>query len=241
MYSLSRAPILFLAILLLGPRLAVGQCTEDVSGHWEGAIEVPLAPVKIEVDFAKDAEGVLAGTLGEPDRNLRNLPLLNMVVDGCDLRFVLGGGPDPATFLGTLSNEGHTIVGEVTQGQRPLRFTLVRTGVAKAAQEPKSPRIAQDFEGSWTARFKVDGRWVRLILTMANQPDGHATGNIVSPDGSGIRHAVSMIQQDYSLAVNVETNGDSFALVLNPDGSQLVGTWSRSGSSVPLEFRKGTK
>jgi hypothetical protein len=56
----------FAALLLLPAARLLAQPTIDPSGHWEGAIQVPDTPMKIEIDLAKNASGALAGTFGQP-------------------------------------------------------------------------------------------------------------------------------------------------------------------------------
>jgi hypothetical protein len=72
---------------------------------------------------------------------------------------------------------------------------------------------------------------------MSNQPDGTASGTIVSPDGTGVEVPVAITQKASNLTIDVVSVGASFAGVLNAAGTELAGTWKQGSSSLPLTFR----
>jgi hypothetical protein len=82
---------------------------------------------------------------------------------------------------------------------------------------------------------------MRLVLTMANQPGGTATGSIMSPDGSGMEIPIAMSQKDKTLTFEVPPVGASFAGTLSADGTELAGTWTQVGMALPLTFKKAMK
>jgi hypothetical protein len=211
------------------------------SGHWEGTIELPNSPLPIEIDMAKDAAGALTGTFGQPAQNVRGLPLTSVKADGRTVTFVLKAGPDPSTFTGTLSEDGTTMTGSVEQAGRSLPFKVTRTGNAKVMTAPKSAPIAKAFEGTWDGVLEFNGRQMRLTLKMANQADGTSTGTIASQDGSGLEIAVGMTQKDKTIAVDVPAINGAFNGTLNTDGTELSGTWSQAGGSLPLVFKRAAR
>ena len=96
--------------------------------------------------------------------------------------------------------------------------------------------------GHWEGAIQMqpnmdDGGQMRLIVKMANQPDGTATGTIVSPDGSGVEIQIAMTQRGSNVTVAVASVGASFAGVLSAAGTELVGTWTQGSSSMPLTLR----
>ena len=232
--------LLTLATLLLLPAPSLlAQPAVDPSGHWEGTIQAqPNMAMKVEIDLARNGKGELAGTFGQPARGVKGLPLSTVAVETGAVRFVLKGGPDAATFGGTLSADGRSISGDVSQAGYTVPFTLTRTGDARIAPVPKSAAIGKELEGTWNGTLDVNGQPMRLIVKMANQPDGTATGTIVSPDGSDVEVPIAMTQKGSNLMIDVTSIGASYSGVLNATGTELAGTWTQQSSALPLTLRK---
>jgi hypothetical protein len=230
--------ILVASLLLLPAPPLLAQTAVDPSGHWEGAIQAqPNMVVNVEIDLAKNGKGELAGTFGQPDQRVKGLPISLVAVAGRSVRFVVKGGPDAATFVATLSADGKSMSGEAAQGGSSIPFSLTRTGDARFAPAPKNAAIGKELEGTWNGTLEVDGRQERLVLKMANQPDGTATGTILDIDGSGVEIPIAMTQQTSNVIIDVASVGGSYIAVLNA-GTELVGTWKQGPIALPLTFRR---
>jgi hypothetical protein len=231
--------IVLVAALLLGPAPSVlAQTAVDPSGHWEGAIQVqPNVEMKVEIDLAKNSKGELAGTFAQPAQGVKGLPLSTLTVEGRSIRFVVKGGPEGATFQAMLSADRTSMSGEAAQGGYSVPFTLTRTGDARVAPMPKSPPIGKELEGTWNGALDVNGAQMRLVVKMANQPDGTAAGTIVSQDGSGVDIPIAMTQKASNVTIDVPSVGASFAGVLNAERTELAGTWTQGPSALPLTLR----
>lgn len=238
MRALTRT-LIFASLFLLPARVLLAQAPVDPSGHWEGSIRVPNMDVIIEIDLAKNATGQLAGTFAQPSEGVKALPLSSVVVDGRSLRLQLKTGSGGGTFSGIVSADGKSISGDfvMAEGGYNVPFTLTRTGDAMMAPVPKSAPIAKELEGTWNGALEVEGRQMRLVLTMANQPDGTAIGTILSVDGSGVEIPVAMTQKGSTLTVDVPAVTGSFVGALNAAGTELAGTWSESTIALPVTFK----
>ena len=163
---------LLLGVLLLTPgSLAQAQGAADPSGHWEGTLKVPQMELKVEIDLARDSQGVFAGTFGQPAQGVKGLPLSSVTVEASAVRFVVKGGPEPATFDGALSADGTSISGTVTQGGFTIPMNLSRTGDARIVPAPKSAPIAKELEGTWNGTLDVNG-----VRDAARREDGESAG-----------------------------------------------------------------
>ena len=156
MRSLRRT--LLLGVLLLTPgSLAQAQVAADPSGHWEGTLKVPQMELRVEIDLARDNQGVFAGTFSQPAQGVKGLPLSSVTVEASAVRFVVKGGPEPATFDGALSADATSISGTVTQSGFTIPMNLSRTGDARIVRVPKSAPIAKELEGTWNGTLDVNG------------------------------------------------------------------------------------
>ena len=226
---------LLLGVLLLTPGLLThAQSAADPSGHWEGTLKVPQMELKVEIDLARDSRGVVAGTFSQPAQGVKGLPLSSVTVEASAVRFVVKGGPEPATFDGALSEDGTSISGTVTQSGFTIPMNLTRTGDARIVPAPKSAPIAKELEGTWNGTLEINGVPMRLVVRMVNQPDGTAAGTVVSPDGSGVEIPIAMARKGSSLTIEVPSVGASFVGVLNAAGMELAGTWTQQGGAFPL-------
>ena len=228
------------AMLLMRAFSLLAQPTVDPSGHWEGTINAPSMEVTIEIDLAKNAKGELAGTFGQAMENIKGLPLTTVTVEGRAIRMLLRPGAGGGTFNGTLAADGKSIAGDfvMAEGGHTIPFTLTRTGDARIAAAPKSPPIAKELEGTWNGALDLGGRHMRIVLKMANQADGTASGTLASPDGSGVDIPIAMAQKAAHFTIDVSSVGASFVGVLNAAGTELTGQWTQRGSSLPLTFTR---
>ncbi|HYS52365.1 MAG TPA: hypothetical protein VER58_01210 [Thermoanaerobaculia bacterium] len=222
-----------LSMLLLSFFLAFSLCAQ--SGHWEGTIRAAEKDVKIEFDLTKNG-----GTFNLPARNLKALPLSNVVVHDGKVTFEIkgaGGG----TFEGTLSADGQSIEGTFAmRGPDPsqsmeMPFSLKRTGDARIEEAPKSAPIGKELEGKWSGTLEVEGKQKQVGITLTNYPDGSSTGTLTS---DGMQIAINtIVQKGNSITLDVKNVGGSYSGTLQDDGT-IAGTWTQPPFVGPLDFKR---
>jgi hypothetical protein len=235
-----------LAALLLSsiPSLRA-ETTADPSGHWEGTISAPFGDVRVEVDLAKNAKEVLAGTYSQLTQELngvalsqlKGFPLSNVAVKGKAVTFQIKVTSGGGTFQGILSADGKSMFGDFDQGGT-VPFRLARTGDARIEAPPKSAPISKAMQGIWNGTVDANGKQLRLALKMSNQPDGTSTGSIASVDEGGVEIPVAILQKGANLTLHVTVSGSSYVGTLNAAGTELVGTYTTRGVALPLTFRR---
>ncbi len=116
----------------------------DLSGHWEGEIELPSSPLRVLLDFTAEETPVeeipgadrWRGTIDIPAQSARGLPLTDISVDGDRVRFTISGVPGSPTFDGVY--RGGELAGDFTQGAARLAFRLGRD-VVESPSRPQDP------------------------------------------------------------------------------------------------------
>ena len=234
----------FLAVLLLTTvPLLRAQTAADPSGHWEGGVQAPSGDIKVEIDVAKNDKGALVGTFSNLADGLKGLPLATVAAEGKTVTLELRAGSGGGTFRGELSPDGKSLSGNfiLAEGGQSIPFSLTRAGDAKMPSAPKSAAIGKQFEGTWNGALTVGDKQMRLILKMANQPDGTAAGTIFSMDGSRIEIPIAMTQKASNMTVEVASVGGKYVAILNAEGTELAGTWTQGKIVLPLTMRRETK
>ncbi len=230
-----------LAALLLAPSSLLGQAPVDPSGHWVGAVLAPTMEVAIEVDLQREGDQ-LTGTFANPDQNLRGLPLGNFAVEGREVSFqVRGSAPGDRRFKGTLSTDGQSLSGDYSQGGYTMPFVMARKGDPTLEAPARSAAVGKELEGTWNGAVEASGLQRRLVLTLANRPDGTSTGHFLSVD-EGLEIPISAItQKASSVVLEVRALGGTYTGALNPAGTELVGTWNQGPAALPLTLRRAAK
>lgn len=225
--------VVVLAIGLTG--LTSRQVPAGPSGHWEGTIEVPGQALGFAIDLA-EREGKWDATITIPAQNIKGFALSDVAVKGDTVGFAMKGVPGDPRFAGKVSKDGRSISGDFSQGGQTMPFTLAWKGEAKFEAAPKSTPITSEIEGSWEGALNANGTVLRLVLKLSNR-EGGATGTLVSVDQSGTELPITSIVQSAShLKLIVSAVGGAFEGDLK-DG-QIAGTWTQSGTSLPLVLKR---
>ena len=153
------------------------------------------------------------------------------------LAFHIKGPPGDPTFTGTLSADGKTFTGDFTQGSGKFPFSFSRAGDPKVELAKPSPAVAKEFVGNWEGTLEAD-KQLRLVLKMSNEASG-SKAVLISLDQGAMEIPVSTIEQKESrLAMEVKLVGGRYEGEINKDGSELNGSWTQAGNTLPLKLKK---
>jgi hypothetical protein len=100
---------------------------------------------------------------------------------------------------------------------------------------------AKSIVGDWQGTLRPPGAELRLVLHIIEGGDGSlkATLDSVDQGANGIPVA-SVALKDSKLTLNVEAIHGTYEGTVNPDATEITGTWTQ-GQSFPLDFKRGTK
>jgi len=143
-------------VLIAAPVLA--QETE-LTGHWEGNIELPGQKLGVNLDFTQEGDA-WKGDISIPLQNAKDIPLINIKLEGNAATFEIQGIPGTPTFKGTL--EGSKIAGDFTQSGATFPFSVERaaSGADSARKELEGyDQLVQGMIDAW----KVPGLAVAIV------------------------------------------------------------------------------
>lgn len=224
--------------ILLGALLVAGglSAQDGPRGHWTGTIDIPNQALAVEIDIDKAANGWV-GSISIPAQSVSGLPLEAITVANGKCTFRIKAAPGQPSFSGTLSADGKSLSGDFTQGGGSIPFHLSRAGDAKVEESKKSPAVAKEFLGTWEGALDV-GQPLRLVLKIANDPDG-ASAVLITVDQGGAELPVTSIEQkDTKITLQVKAVSGEYRGEINKDGTELNGTWMQSGNDLPLKLKR---
>jgi hypothetical protein len=207
-------------------------------GHWTGSVQLPNQELGMEVDLDKRPNGWI-GSINIPKQNASGLPLYAITVTGGTCTFRVKGAPGDPTFTAKLSEDGKTMTGDFTQGSGKFPFKFTRTGDPKVEEVKPSPAVAKNFVGTWEGT--LEGPGLRLVLKISNDESG-AKATLNSLDQGNIELPVSAIaQKDSKLMIEVKMVGGQYEAEINKESTELTGTWTQRGNSLPLKLKKAAQ
>lgn len=148
--------------LFTASAVALSAGPQDLSGHWEGAIELPGQRLEVSLDFAKQADGSWKGDISIPLQNAKDLPLAGIKIEGSEVAFAIAGVPGDPTFKGTFGADGAGITGQFSQGGATFPFKLTR-GEDPVAKAKKALEGFDDVVTRGLSQLKVPGVAIAVV------------------------------------------------------------------------------
>jgi hypothetical protein len=205
------------------------------AGHWEGTVTTAVGELPIAIDLDKNGKGELVAAYSQPSQGIEGIPLSNVAFEDGRVYMELrgsGGGKLTATVTGTSMNGMFS----VQQGTAP--FVLVRTGDARFAAAPTSAAVTPALQGRWQGTLVVNGASLRLVLNVANHPDGTAVASIHSIDEGDVDIPVLIAEQGTRVNIDVKMTKGTFTGEISADGKAIAGDYKLQGLSLPLTFTR---
>jgi hypothetical protein len=175
-------------------------------------------------------------TVSIPSQEIRGLPLTKIQQSGLGIMFEARTDQD---FSGTLWVDGNTMSGYYRIQDYTFPFTLTRMGAANIAPLPTSPRISNELEGTWNATLTAGNARMRVVLTLANRPDGPSTGTVTNLDQGSLHIPVATITQaGPQVTLGFTVCRSQLQRNLNAGRGELIGTYTQGGASSPVTFTR---
>jgi uncharacterized protein (TIGR03435 family) len=176
-----------------GPATAVTHAPGDIAGDWQGTID-PGKETRIVVRIAKADKGWSGKMILLLDQGGQPVDLSAVVLSGSSLKFsanLMG-----ATFEGTVSPDGNSIVGGFSGGPKPMPATLVRATKETAWEIPAPPPPPKVLPADADPSFDV--------ATIKPNPSGAASMQQLTTNGHNFVIRNGSLGDMMSFAYNVQ-------------------------------------
>lgn len=224
------AAVLF--ALIVAPAFA--QLPAGAEGTWivtNAAGKTP--PVGMAVAMIISRDGYQGATNGKVDER----GTLKVDASAKPMTFDLAiteGSSAGKTQLGLAELSGDTMrvaLAEPGVPTRPTAFGSEQT-LTLTKIKPLAPALA----GRWEADIAIGSVTQRVAVTLANGPDGLATGTIGPANQSETVPITAVVQMGTTVRLIIAQARATFEGTL--EGGELRGTWSQGPQSVPAVFKK---
>jgi pimeloyl-ACP methyl ester carboxylesterase len=210
--------------------------TSTLEQHWEGSLTIrPGVQARLVLHVKTDVQGGTNATLDTPDEGREGFKLEPFTLDKNRLSFELRA--TAAKYEGKLNAEGTEAVGTWFQRGASLPLTF------KATKTPSPVAKIVGPEQIWEGKLSVGaGLSLRIVFHVGKSSDGALMAKMDSPDQGAKGLKVDRVTLDKStLAFEMKALMGKYEGKLNPEGTEVVGTWTQSGMSFPLTLRKTDK
>jgi hypothetical protein len=220
-----------MAMIMFTAVSGFAQTEPSPNAHWSGTVKA-LRPIDMTLDLGRNNEGVWIGSISLPFFGQVDVPLEKISIEGSTVRFSAAG----ANYDGRMSADGNTFSGSVLASIGAAPFELTRNGAANVKVPPPSSPLSKELEGTWSGAVKTSSQSLRVVLTMAADADGRATGMAKAVDAGNQEFPIATIIQT-GRQLEFEIRGAihvTFSGSLDESGTQITGIWKEGTDSLPF-------
>lgn len=121
-------------------------------------------------------------------------------------------------------------------------IAVVVLGLLIIAKRPEPLKVSQAPQEIWQGALDVGGIKLRLVLKIFKNPDGTLKATLDSIDQGAMNLPIdSIVIENKTMRFTMKSIGGSYEGTLSEDGTEVIGTWTQSGQSLPLAFKRVTE
>jgi hypothetical protein len=217
----------------------------SLAGDWQGVLNAGGAQFRIAWHVTAAKDGSLTSTLDNIDQGIFGIKVKSLTLDGSHLTLTVDDEIEVSgqsinvkgVFDGTIDKDVTELKGTWTQTepeQAPAELDLKHTPAQAAAK----PAVPSDIDGIWLGTLDAGATKLRLVLKIANGPDG-LTASLQSPDQSQQwLPANSATRSGDSLNFTIESLGVVYDGKIDAGLNSIDGTFTQGGRPLPLALKR---
>ncbi len=168
------------AILILLTLLTQNLPAQDITGQWNGVLDLGGMQLRIVFHISADGDQYKA-TMDSPDQGAKDIPTTSTTFSDKDKILTIIADALGMKYEATLSNDGTQLDGTFTQGPAQLPLKMTREKVEKKELPPR-PQDPTDFP------------YTQEAVTIENPKGGHhLAGTLTIPEGGNFDKVVVLL------------------------------------------------
>ena len=214
----------------------------DLSGTWEGALQVQNARLRLVLNVTKADDGAYRATLDSIDQGAKGIPVNEVNFSNGTVHVQLSALG--AAFDGQLSPSGIDLDGEWQQAGTVFPLTFQRTTKPSTVAAPLSAavytrRADVPLQGWWQGTLQVRNVPLRILFKISAVTPKSYQGTLDSLDQGGRNIQITSIDQaDSIVRIGVGSVDGHFEGTFNQDKEEIDGTWTQGAMNLPLALRR---
>src|SRR5438309_1872419 len=115
---------------------------------------------------------------------------------------------------------------------------MARIAVPVLAQNAAPKTEVRNMNGFWLGKLQIPTGALRITLAVSTKADGGLACVLGSPDqGAFTAPADVFTLKENAIHMELKAVGAAFDGTLNPDGTQIEGTFKQGGANLPLTLK----
>jgi pimeloyl-ACP methyl ester carboxylesterase len=206
--------------------------TVALDGTYTGTLQAGDAQLHLVLHLSRNAHGDLHASLDSLDQAVFAIEASSLSLTASGLRFEIASVG--AQFQGKVSADHKTIDGSWSQGSASLPLSFHREPPAHRPNDAVFP-----VEGLWQGALETRGLRLRYQLHVSHDSEGELIGALDSLDQSvsGLP-AINVTQKDSAFHFEIPAMGGTYDGALNAEKNAMAGSWSQSGQTASVEFKR---
>jgi pimeloyl-ACP methyl ester carboxylesterase len=205
----------------------------DITGMWEGILDVGRAKLRLLIKIKKTDEGAYSATMDSIDQGVSDIPLTSLELEGKTVRFT--HTQLTVEYEGILSDDGNAISGKFSQGGRSFPLDLTRTEKAPEVNRPQEPKKPYPYlEEEAVYENKEAGIKLAGTLTLPKGPGPFPAVILISGSGAQDRNETVFQHKPFLVLSDYLTRRD--LAVLRVDDRGVGGSTGSVSDSTSLDF-----
>ena len=224
--------LLFLGLYLLPSTILLRAQAPALEGTYTGTLQAGDAQLHLVLHLSRNSHGDLHATLDSLDQAVFAIEASSISLHAGTLKFEIASVA--AQFEGKVSPDHKIIYGEWSQGSASLPLYFHREPPAHKPNDALFP-----VEGLWQSALVTHGMRLRFQLHVSHDSDGELIAALDNLDQNVIGlPAINVSQKESSFHFEIPVVAGVFDGTLNAAKNSIAGTWSQTGATEKIEFKR---